>query len=130
MNTTHLIGAEQVERAGYNIQSAADVISRAAAHFEETVLRLGHILDEHAGRIEAAMSAPVPRKCMVSQRKNVPGTNRWETVERGPAMFIRWAEQFDEFENGVGNATLALVEFSDGAVETVLPDMIKFEVAS
>lgn len=127
MNSMYLQGSEEVSRAGYTIQQAADTISRAASSFDSAVERLGNILDQHACRIEAAMAGPAPRKCMVSHRQPVAGTNRWETVERGPAMFIRWAEQFDEFENGVGNATMALVEFFDGTVDTVHPVMIKFE---
>lgn len=53
-NYVHLIGSEDVSRAGHNMQRAAEQMSRAAAQFDSTVDRLQSILEEHAARIEAA----------------------------------------------------------------------------
>lgn len=51
----HLIGAEDVSRAGFNMQHAADEMTRSANLFSEVAERLMRALDEHASRIEAAM---------------------------------------------------------------------------
>jgi len=44
------------------------------------------------------------------------------------ALFHCWGSEFEEFEAGPANRTTAIVEFSDGSVEAVLPHEIKFEV--
>lgn len=129
MNTVHLIGSEEVSRAGHNISGAAETISRAASSFDNTAEHLREHLEEHAQRIEAAMAMPAPRKCTVF--KKVQNEQRlWVNVEHGPAQFVCWGQEYEEFENGVGNVTVAVVEFPDGTVDTVLPSLIKFEVPS
>lgn len=124
-----LLGAEEVSQAARNICAAADQISRAASSFDNTVDRLARVLEEHAGRIEAAMAEPEPRRVMVSER--VQDTDRrWITREKGPAIFLRWGMEYEEFENGAGNQSVAIVQFADGSIDTVVPHLIRFEVST
>ena len=56
-NYTTLLGAEDVARAGHNMQAAADQMQRAANQFDESITRLIRAMEEHATRIEAAQGA-------------------------------------------------------------------------
>lgn len=56
----HLIGAEQVERAGHNISGAAETISRAAVSFDSSLHFLLPRLEELVARIEDVMKASDP----------------------------------------------------------------------
>ena len=44
------------------------------------------------------------------------------------AVFHQFSGYFEEFESGTGNATGAVIEYSDGTVEMVDVSMIKFVV--
>ena len=57
METMHLIGSEQVERAAYAMRSAAEAMERAAGNMDGTAERLIRALDEAATRIERAVEA-------------------------------------------------------------------------
>lgn len=52
---THLIGAEDVSRAGHNMQHAAESFSRSMMTLDNAVDRLERILSEHADRMEQIM---------------------------------------------------------------------------
>jgi Sec-independent protein translocase protein TatA len=54
MEMMHLIGAEQVERAGHSMASAAEAMQRAASSMESTAERLIRAMDEAAMRMERA----------------------------------------------------------------------------
>lgn len=54
MNTTHLIGAEAVERAGYLMREAAESVARSAMQIEHSNEQLIAALADHALRIEQA----------------------------------------------------------------------------
>ena len=56
MNTVHLIGAEEVARAGYVMREAAESMARSAMLIEQSSERLTAALAEHAARIEAAIA--------------------------------------------------------------------------
>ena len=122
-----LLGVEEVERAARSISGAADQITRAVEYFDNTVGRLQISLEEHARRVEAAMQEPEPRPVVVSE--SVQNTQRqWVTQEKGPALFLRWGSIYEEFENGAGNQSVAIVQFPDGTIDTVVPHLIRFEV--
>lgn len=123
-----LLGAEEVSQAARNICAAADQMSRAASAFDFTTERLVRLFEEHANRIEAAMAEPEPRRVVVSERVQ-DADRRWITREKGPAMFLRWGMQYEEFDNGAGNQSVAIVQFADGTIDTVVPHLIRFEVA-
>lgn len=55
MEYIHLVGAETVEKAAYQMRDAVEVFGRQVGYFSEAVDRLARILDEHARRIEEAM---------------------------------------------------------------------------
>jgi len=40
--------------------------------------------------------------------------------------FHGWGSGYEEFESGPGNYTVAIVEFPDGKVDTVMPYLIRF----
>lgn len=42
------------------------------------------------------------------------------------ARFHQWGGEYEEFESGPGNYTVAVVEFADGTIETVMPENIRF----
>ncbi|QHF03298.1 hypothetical protein N015_13135 [Pseudomonas asturiensis] len=40
--------------------------------------------------------------------------------------FHGWGSGYEEFESGPGNYTVAIVEFPDGKIDTVMPYLIRF----
>jgi hypothetical protein len=55
-----LMGAEQVQRAGSSMATAAEKMEAAAGSISWSVDRLVRALEEHAQRIEAAMNKDQP----------------------------------------------------------------------
>jgi len=55
---------------------------------------------------------------------------RWKKVSTRPssglARFHQWGVDYEEFESGPGNYTVAIVEYENGTVEGVRVDMMKF----
>lgn len=47
-------------------------------------------------------------------------------LEIGRAAFHGWGSQCDEFADGIGQSSVAIVEFEDGMVETYAPNQIHF----
>ena len=47
-------------------------------------------------------------------------------VEDGLAMFHQWGMDYEEFDNGAGNFSTAIIERDDGKVENVPAEMIEF----
>ena len=66
------------------------------------------------------------RKVMVTALKNVPGTREWKVVEKGEAVFHQFGMDYEEFENGPGNFSTAIVEWPDGMVDMVRAERIQF----
>jgi len=54
------------------------------------------------------------------------GTGCFETEFSTDGLFHQWAPAYEEFENGAGNYTVALVELANGTIEQVLPKNLKF----
>lgn len=50
----------------------------------------------------------------------------YKKKSRGPARFHGWGVEYEEFDGGPGNFTIAIVEFSDGTVDTVMLGFIRF----
>jgi len=42
------------------------------------------------------------------------------------ATFLQFGSMYDEFDNGIGNSTVAIVELMDGTVKTFMPEEIRF----
>lgn len=51
---------------------------------------------------------------------------RNEEVDRGIGTFHGWGLEYEQFDNGVGNYSVGIVETEDGNIVTVLPRDIKF----
>lgn len=66
------------------------------------------------------------RRVMVSewQKFAEPPYNR--TVEVGEATFHQFGVDFNEFDEGPGNFSTAIVEFPDGVVKNVPVELIRF----
>ncbi len=56
------------------------------------------------------------RKCKGRTRVNVNG--RWEMQEFEKGYFHGWGTDYEEFESGPGNFSVAIVELPDGRVVT------------
>lgn len=54
------------------------------------------------------------------------GTIACGKTEVGEAKFHQWGMDYEEFETGPGNFSVAIIEFQDGSVQTVSPELIKF----
>lgn len=50
----------------------------------------------------------------------------WQLVDKGEALFHQFGVDYEEFENGAGNYSTALVEWPDGTVESVRADRVQF----
>lgn len=61
-----------------------------------------------------------------SFKRTREGTNCWEKDFINEGLFHQWASSYQEFENGAGNFTIALVELPNGEIEEVLPSNLKF----
>lgn len=57
----------------------------------------------------------------------VDGTGKFEDEFKNEGFFIGFGVDYEEFEDGIGNYTVALVRLSSGAVENVLPENLMFE---
>lgn len=68
----------------------------------------------------------VPIEGIVKGKGIAKGTNCWESDFTHEGVFYQWASAYEEFENGAGNYTVALIETPDGTIESVLPSNIKF----
>ena len=55
-------------------------------------------------------------------RRGTPGY--FEQFENG--VFHQWGNEYEEFETGPGNRTIAIVELPDGRIVTPAPDDIQF----
>ncbi len=72
------------------------------------------------------------RKVLVSKfvPKDVEGTQRKKYVLEpfGEALFHQFGCNYEEFENGPGNFTTAVIEWPDGQMENVPVEHVKFVV--
>lgn len=54
------------------------------------------------------------------------GNVRKQVTDRYTGVFHQWGVEYEEFENGPGNYSVAIVEMPDGKVRTFPPYKIKF----
>ena len=70
---------------------------------------------------------PKKRIVIVSYReRNERGNFTGKMIERCDAKFHQFGCAFEEFETGAGNYTIAIIEHSDGTIECIDPECIKF----
>lgn len=60
MNTVHLIGADQVERAGFTIQHAAEQMQSAANSIDASLQQHQRFLDEWLRLLETVLTESKP----------------------------------------------------------------------
>ena len=51
---------------------------------------------------------------------------KWERQHKTSGWFHQWGNNFEEFEHGPGNYTVAIVEHDNGTVDTYPPNLIEF----
>jgi hypothetical protein len=71
-------------------------------------------------------ASPTLRRVAVSGRRQNEQTRLFETVVLGEAWFHGWGVNYEEFENGPGNFTAAIVEWPDGKIELVFAENVQF----
>ncbi|MFA7892959.1 hypothetical protein [Pseudomonas putida] len=49
-----------------------------------------------------------------------------EKEDAGEGKFHCWGVEYEEFENGPGNYSVAIVEMADGTIQTLMPWAIRF----
>lgn len=65
------------------------------------------------------------RKVMV--RHNVKGDDgKWYLADKGEALFHCFGVNYEEFESGPGNFSIAIVEYPDGTLDTVPIEYVRF----
>lgn len=82
MNSMHLIGAEDVQRAGQTIARAAETMFNVAITMDNTADRMRQFLDEFASRIEVACKDTNPdiggpRKLIVNDKREREEWEKW-----------------------------------------------------
>lgn len=66
------------------------------------------------------------RRCNGIVNKFNKEKNRYEEVKFENAIFHQWGCDYDEFEDGAGNFSVAIVELEDGTVLMPRADNVKF----
>ena len=64
------------------------------------------------------------RRC--KGKTNVYQDGKWHTEEFELGYFHQWGINYEEFENGPGNYSVAIIELPDGRVVTPIADDIVF----
>ena len=60
------------------------------------------------------------------ERVKIDGAYKTVQAETVKGLFHQWGVNFEEFESGPANYTVAIVELDDGSVEMVPANLIKF----
>lgn len=61
-------------------------------------------------------------------QKLVKGTGCYQSDFENEGLFHTWGSDYEQFENGVANYTVAIVELPDGTIEQIYPENLKFAV--
>ena len=51
----------------------------------------------------------------------------WQKRQKCKGMFLEFGVSFEEFEDGAGNYSTAIIELDDGAIINPAVDMIRFD---
>ncbi|MCK4621275.1 MAG: hypothetical protein KAT62_03570 [Desulfuromonadales bacterium] len=66
------------------------------------------------------------RRVKVSKYENQPGDKFMTKVADGEAKFHQFGMDYEEFDNGAGNFSTAIIEREDGKIENVPVEMVEF----
>lgn len=61
-----------------------------------------------------------------NERTKEPGKFHYQRVPAGEGVFHQWGVDYEEFDQGPGNFSTAIVEMPDGTIETPPATMIEF----
>jgi hypothetical protein len=76
---------------------------------------------QHRESLQGAKMRQVKYKTSVRDK-----TGLWELIDGGTALFHAWGVQYEEFESGPGNFSVAILELDDGSVITVPAGFVTF----
>ena len=62
----------------------------------------------------------------VSRKTKVEGTGSYQKDFPNIGTFHHWGVGYEEFEQGIGNYTVAIIENLDGTIEVIHPGDVKF----
>ena len=66
------------------------------------------------------------RKVIYYEDKRNVQTSKYDKEVVGEALFHQWGLDYEEFETGAGNYSVAILELESGDVITVAANLIKF----
>jgi len=66
------------------------------------------------------------RRVQYYETKHIYGEHRNERTLKGEAYFHQFGNTYEQFNDGVGNMTTAIIELDDGTLIEVLPTDIVF----
>ncbi len=66
------------------------------------------------------------REVLIFKYEKADGKPHFDKVADGVGRFHEWGSNYEEFENGAGNFSTAIIERPDGTVENVPVELIKF----
>ena len=66
------------------------------------------------------------RRVKVFKWDRLDGETVYSKFENGEAKFHRWGTNYEEFDNGAGNFSTAIIERDDGTVENIEVQLIAF----
>lgn len=110
MNTVHLIGSEEVGRAGHNISSAAQEMMRAASNIETSCEQLRIALDQHTYMLSCVMErkddAPTLRDYFAAKALPAIMDGSWPDFEFTPQSGLTPIENCAAFAYEAADAML------------------------
>ena len=68
----------------------------------------------------------IPQKYEEGTSQRIEGTGKYEEDFIHDGIFHQWGIHYEEYEDGLGNETVAIVEIKDGTIMLVSPIHIKF----
>lgn len=66
------------------------------------------------------------RPVMTMKARHSSLGHRIGVEDAAEGKFHCWGVEYEEFENGPGNYTVAIVEMPDGSIQTLMPFLIRF----
>lgn len=66
------------------------------------------------------------RKVIYSGYTRISGVDICELEEKGEALFHQWGMNYEEFEQGAGNFSTAIIELEDGTVKNIPAEHVRF----
>lgn len=123
-----LVGADDVERAGRQMASAAETISMAIDRLQYNLDHFQNFLQTSLNQLEqlaASKSNTLARRVRIFKNTFL-GKANWVREFVGEGEFLEWGVDHEEYDAGPGNSTCALVLMPGGKVDMIHPTLIEF----